>query len=104
MEIGQVSPVYLFDMSQFQKILQQRNHYLKRLQINRKTDDPFLNVLTEQYIEVAIKVIKNAMNLSGCWKIGLSQFTPVFLVDWNHWKFTINHRLMYRKARTGQRW
>ncbi|MBS4207176.1 DNA replication/repair protein RecF [Bacillus sp. FJAT-50079] len=58
MEIGQVSPVYLFDMSQFQKILQQRNHYLKRLQMNRKTDDTFLNVLTEQYIEVAIKVIK----------------------------------------------
>ncbi len=58
MEIGQVSPVYLYDMSQFQKILQQRNHYLKQLQIKRQTDFTFLHVLTEQYIEVAIRVIK----------------------------------------------
>ena len=42
MEIGQVSPVYLHDMSQFQKILQQRNHYLKQLQMKRQTDYTFL--------------------------------------------------------------
>lgn len=58
MEIGQVSPVYLYDMSQFQKILRQRNHYLKQLQIKRQTDSTLLDVLTEQYIEVAVKVIK----------------------------------------------
>ncbi|MEK3888892.1 DNA replication/repair protein RecF [Bacillus sp. FSL K6-3431] len=58
MEIGQVSPVYLYDMSQFQKILQQRNHYLKQLQIKKQTDYTFLHVLTEQYIDVAVKVIK----------------------------------------------
>lgn len=58
MEIGQVSPVYLYDMSQFQKILQQRNHYLKQLQIKKQTDLTFLHVLTEQYIEVALRVIK----------------------------------------------
>ncbi|MBS4204272.1 DNA replication/repair protein RecF [Lederbergia citrea] len=58
MEIGQVSPVYLHDMSQFQKVLQQRNHYLKQLQIKKQTDHTFLQVLTEQYIDVAIKVIK----------------------------------------------
>ncbi|HEY4551553.1 MAG TPA: DNA replication/repair protein RecF [Bacillaceae bacterium] len=58
MEIGQVSPVYLHDMSQFQKILQQRNHYLKQLQIKKQSDRTFLEVLTEQYIEVAVKVIR----------------------------------------------
>ncbi|MBS4218190.1 DNA replication/repair protein RecF [Bacillus sp. FJAT-49711] len=58
MEIGQVSPVYLYDMSQFQKILQQRNNYLKQLQIKKQTDLTFLEVLTAQYIEVAVRVIK----------------------------------------------
>src|SRR5690606_22638361 len=58
MEIGQVSPVYLYDMSQFQKILQQRNNYLKQLQIKKQNDLTFLEVLTEQYIEVAVRVIK----------------------------------------------
>lgn len=58
MEIGQVSPVYLHDISQYQKIMQQRNHYLKQLQMNRQTDETFLDVLTEQYIEVATKIIE----------------------------------------------
>lgn len=58
MEIGQVSPVYLHNMSQFQKVLQQRNHYLKQLQMKRQTDHTFLDVLTEQYIKVAVEVIK----------------------------------------------
>src|SRR6478609_7853856 len=48
MEIGQVSPVYLHDMSQYQKILQQRNHFLKMLQIKKLTDQTMLEVLTEQ--------------------------------------------------------
>jgi DNA replication and repair protein RecF len=30
MEIGQVHPSYLYDITQYQKILQQRNHYLKQ--------------------------------------------------------------------------
>ena len=29
MEIGQISPVYLHDLLTFQKVLKQRNHFLK---------------------------------------------------------------------------
>ncbi|HLU20977.1 DNA replication/repair protein RecF [Lederbergia graminis] len=58
MELGQVSPVYLHDMSQFHKVLQQRNLYLKQLQIKKQKDITFLEVLNEQYIELAIKVIR----------------------------------------------
>ncbi|WP_409303566.1 DNA replication/repair protein RecF [Peribacillus sp. SCS-155] len=58
MEIGQVSPVYLHDMSQYQKILQQRNHYLKLLQLRKQTDTTMLDVLTEQFIHYAVKVIE----------------------------------------------
>ncbi|MDX8363536.1 DNA replication/repair protein RecF [Cytobacillus sp. IB215665] len=57
MEIGQVSPLYLHDLNQYQKILQQRNHYLKKLQINRSKSDPMLDVLTEQLVEAAAKIL-----------------------------------------------
>jgi DNA replication and repair protein RecF len=56
MEIGQVSPVYMYELSQYQKILQQRNQYLKLLQSKKQTDETFLSVLTEQLIEFAAKI------------------------------------------------
>jgi DNA replication and repair protein RecF len=57
MEIGQVSPIYLHDMSQYQKILQQRNHYLKMMQIKKQTDQTMLEILTEQFIQTAVKIV-----------------------------------------------
>jgi DNA replication and repair protein RecF len=57
MEIGQVSPIYLHDMSQYQKILQQRNHFLKMLQIKKQTDLTMLEVLTDQFIQMAVKIV-----------------------------------------------
>lgn len=57
MEIGQVSPIYLHDISQYQKILQQRNHYLKQLQIKKQTDHTMLDILTEQFIQTAVKIV-----------------------------------------------
>ncbi|OZI12440.1 DNA replication/repair protein RecF [Bacillus sp. FJAT-42315] len=58
MEIGQVSPVYLHDISQYHKVLQQRNHYLKQLQIKKTTDYTMLDVLTEQLIDLAVKIVR----------------------------------------------
>jgi DNA replication and repair protein RecF len=58
MEIGQVSPIYLHDIGQYQKILNQRNHYLKQLQIKKQKDETMLDVLTEQFIQSAVKIIK----------------------------------------------
>lgn len=57
-EIGQVSPIYLHDISQYQKILQQRNHYLKMLQIRKQTNPTVLEILTEQFIQTAVKIVK----------------------------------------------
>jgi DNA replication and repair protein RecF len=58
MEIGQVSPVYLYDIGQYQKILQQRNHYLKQLQLRKAADETMLEVLTEQFTQVSVKIIQ----------------------------------------------
>ncbi|MEH7386179.1 DNA replication/repair protein RecF [Bacillus sp. JJ1521] len=58
MEIGQVSAVYLHDLSQYQKILHQRNHYLKQLQTKKQRDQTMLDVLTSQLIQAAVKIVK----------------------------------------------
>jgi len=57
MEIGQVSPVYLHDLSQYNKVLYQRNHYLKQLQTRKQTDQTMLDVFTYQLVEVATRII-----------------------------------------------
>lgn len=57
MEIGQVSAVYLHDSSLYQKILLQRNHYLKQLQARKQTDQTMLDVLTDQFVEMAAKIV-----------------------------------------------
>ena len=58
MEIGQISPVYLHDIGQLNKILQQRNHYLKQLQIEKQTDETMLDILTEQFMHYALKIVE----------------------------------------------
>lgn len=58
MEIGQISPVYLHDLNTYQKLLIQRNHYLKKIQLTKKTDEALLDILTIQLCEAAAKVCK----------------------------------------------
>lgn len=57
MEIGQISPIYLHDLTKYNKILLQRNHLLKELQKNRK-HEMMLDVLTTQLIEYGAKLLK----------------------------------------------
>lgn len=65
MEIGQVSPVYMYDLSQYQKILHQRNQYLKQLQTKKQSDETMLDIFTEQLAEVAAKIIKKRFEFLG---------------------------------------
>ncbi|OZM56559.1 DNA replication/repair protein RecF [Lottiidibacillus patelloidae] len=58
MEIGQVNPIYMHELNQYQKILHQRNHLLKNLQRSPKSDYTMLEILTEQLSEIAAKITK----------------------------------------------
>ncbi|MEH7109194.1 DNA replication/repair protein RecF [Bacillus sp. JJ1764] len=57
MEIGQISPIYLHEISQYQKILQQRNHYLKMMQVKKQTNETMLEILTDQFIQMAVRIV-----------------------------------------------
>lgn len=57
MEFGQMSPRYLYNATQYRRILKERNAYLKQLQLQQATDTVFLDVLTEQLIDVAAELL-----------------------------------------------
>ncbi|MDR0922456.1 MAG: DNA replication/repair protein RecF [Lactobacillales bacterium] len=58
MELGQVSPIYLYDLVQFQGVLKQRNQYLKMMNDDKeKKDELYLDILTEQLAEFGAKVL-----------------------------------------------
>ncbi|QJI68526.1 DNA replication/repair protein RecF [Staphylococcus haemolyticus] len=56
MELGQISAVYLNDLAQYQRILKQKNNYLKQLQLGQKQDTTMLEVLNQQFAQYALNV------------------------------------------------
>ncbi|MDB5055690.1 MAG: recombinase RecF [Bacilli bacterium] len=58
MEIGQVYPSYLHDIMRYQKILVQRNNYLKQMLQQRSANHEMLQVWNEQLVEYGVKIIK----------------------------------------------
>ncbi len=90
MEIGQISPVYLHDLLTFQKVLKQRNHYLKTNQGRAfLASDVMLDVYTEQYIQAAVKIIRKRyefMELLQAWAepihAGISQGKEELLIKY----------------------
>lgn len=61
MEIGQVHPGYLHDLSQYQKALQQRNNMLKS-SFGTTLDPHMLAVWDEQLVQYGVKIIKKRQN------------------------------------------
>ncbi|SDC40158.1 DNA replication and repair protein RecF [Pelagirhabdus alkalitolerans] len=57
MEIGQIQPIYIYHLGQYQKIVKQRNHLLKQLQRRKTSDETMLDVLTDQLVEHARVII-----------------------------------------------
>ena len=57
MELGQINPIYLYDLVQYQAILKQRNQYLKQLN-EKQTDLLYLDILSEQLAAFGSKVLK----------------------------------------------
>ena len=53
-ELGQIKPIYLSDLSSYNHILKQRNSYLKSTQ---NIDDTFLSVLDDQLVEYGCRVM-----------------------------------------------
>lgn len=61
-ELGQIQPVYIHYLSQYQKMLQQRNALLKDLQrFSKREQLTVLDILTEHLIELAAKIVERRL-------------------------------------------
>ena len=56
MELGQISKSYLFHLSDFQRLLQQRNAFLKENRMNPEQDLLFFQIITEQFIDKCVEI------------------------------------------------
>ncbi len=57
MELGQMSPRYLYELVKYNQILKQRNTYLKQTTPKQNHDDLYLDVLTQQLVESGSRVV-----------------------------------------------
>ncbi|QTQ08116.1 DNA replication/repair protein RecF [Macrococcoides canis] len=56
MEIGQISAVYLNELSNYQRLLKQKNHLLKQMKLSGNKDTTMLEVINEQFAQYAVKL------------------------------------------------
>ncbi len=63
MEFGQMSHRYLYNSTQYRKILKQRNRYLKDLQHRRQSDRVYLDVLSDQLSAYGAEIIFQRLQL-----------------------------------------
>lgn len=57
-EIGQTSPIYIHELNQYNKILRERNEFLKSAQQTKKIDYHYLDVITEQLAKLGASITK----------------------------------------------
>jgi len=78
MELGQIQPSYIYHLGQYQKVLKQRNHLLKKIQRGKLQDRTFLQILTEQLVNHAAILLERRF---------------IFLELLRKWAIPINHQI-----------
>ena len=58
MEISKISPIYMFNLNKYLKLLKERNQYLKLLHEKKQGPDEYLEVLSEQMATLQVDLIK----------------------------------------------
>lgn len=57
-QISQISNNYLKYLSDYNELLKQRNEFLKVININKQSDNYYLDILNEKYLSMSIEVFK----------------------------------------------
>lgn len=57
-EVSKISPIYLYNISKYNKLLKERNMYLKMLHQKNKSADTYLEVLSEQMAKLQEDLIR----------------------------------------------
>lgn len=62
LELSKVSPIYLFNLSKYNRLLKERNKFLKLMKERNTKSDPYLEVLNEQLAALQVDIIKKRLN------------------------------------------
>lgn len=81
-ELGQMNPVYLYESVNYQRMMKQRNAYLKQLIQREATDKVYLEILTEQLATSAVQIIQHRQK---------------FTQQLEKWAQPIHHRVSHGK-------
>lgn len=65
LELSKISPIYVFYLTKYNRLLKERNQYLKLLNQRRGKYDEYLETLDEQLAKVQIKIIEKEIILSN---------------------------------------
>ena len=57
-QISQINKIYLKKLSEYSILLKQRNEFLKVMNINKKSDLDYLDILDDQYVNLSIEISK----------------------------------------------
>ena len=61
LELSKISPIYLFNLSKYNRLLKERNKFLKILKEKNRYSDSYLDVLNEQMAELQVELIKKRL-------------------------------------------
>lgn len=62
LELSKVSPIYVFNLSKYNRLLKEKNKYLKILNTKKVKEDTYLEVLNEQMAKLQVDIIKKRIN------------------------------------------
>ena len=60
-EISKISPIYMFNLNKYNKLMKERNKYLKMIHDGHKEPDMYLEVLSEEMAELEEDLIQRRM-------------------------------------------
>lgn len=67
MEISKISPIYMYNLNKYNKLLKERNKYLKLLHDQHKSSDEYLEVLSEQMAKLQVDIIHKRIEFVELW-------------------------------------
>jgi len=93
-EISKVSPIYLFNLNKYKKLLKERNQYLKILHDAHKKEDDYLEVLSEQLAKLQVDLIKRRIEFIDL----LNDITQKMYsyISLNKEELTLQYKSMYK--------
>ncbi len=90
-----LDPVYIKHLNSFNKIIKQRNDYLKQLYINSLADRSFLDVINDEYVKLSGIIFRKRASLAAELNKLANEFFKNFFTDSLDIVYDVKYKLSY---------